>query len=158
MKGDRNYTCSFFGHSKTEKNEKQKEKVRETVENLIAEENVFCFLFGSKSGFDRICLEVVNEMKEKYPHIKRIYVRAEYPEIGEGYWRYLSQFYDESYFPKKIRTSGRAVYVERNFEMIENSRFCVIHYDANLAPTTRKSGTESVWRKAEKEGREIIFI
>ena len=50
MKEERNYTCSFFGHRKTEKNEKLKEKVRETVENLIAEENVFCFLFGSKSG------------------------------------------------------------------------------------------------------------
>lgn len=64
MKGDRNYTCSFFGHRKTEKNEKLKEKVRETVENLIAEENVFCFLFGSKSGTEIVWRKAEKEGRE----------------------------------------------------------------------------------------------
>ena len=158
MKGDFQYTCCFFGHRKTGRDEVVKEKVRDAVEKLIVEEKVFTFLFGSKSGFDRLCLEVVSELKEKYPRIKRIYVRAEYPEIGEEYQKYLSHFYEESYFPEKIRFSGRAIYIERNFEMIEKSRFCIIHYDEKVAPTTRKSGTEIAWRKAEKAGREIIVV
>ena len=50
MKGDFQYTCCFFGHRKTGRDEAVKEKVRDAVEKLIVEEKVFTFLFGSKSG------------------------------------------------------------------------------------------------------------
>ena len=34
------------------------------------------FLFGSRSKFDTLCREVVTELKEQYPHIKRINYNA----------------------------------------------------------------------------------
>ena len=65
-------SCSFFGHRDTEQREELKQKVRETVEHLIVEEGVDTFLFGSRSSFDELCYIVVTELKEKYPHIRRI--------------------------------------------------------------------------------------
>lgn len=149
-------TCCFFGHRVINETEELKSKLIEVIEKLIAEENADTFLFGSKSRFNSLCLEAVTEIKEKYPHIKRIYVRAEYPDIDEQYASYLSENYEETYYPEHIRSSGRAVYVERNCEMIDKSRFCIIYYDEQNAPTTRKSGTEIALDYAVKKGKEIV--
>ena len=46
---DKNYTCSFFGHRKTEETEKLKCKLFEIIENLIVEQKVDTFLFGRKA-------------------------------------------------------------------------------------------------------------
>ena len=77
------------------------------------------FLFGSKSEFDRLCLKLVTKLKEKYPHVKRIYVRAEFPYINDDYMAYLLKSYDDTYYPEKLIGSGKAAYVERNYEMKE---------------------------------------
>ena len=71
------YTCCFFGHRTINETAEQKSKLIEIIEKLIVDENVDTFLFGSKSRFNSLCLGLVTEIKEKYPHIKRIYVRAE---------------------------------------------------------------------------------
>ena len=57
------------------------------------------FLFGSKSRFDDLCYEAVTELKKKYVHIQRIYVRAEFPYIDESYKSYLLKGYEETYYP-----------------------------------------------------------
>ena len=76
-------SCCFFGHRKIKETKELKSKLIELIEKLIAEEKVDTFLFGSKSQFNSLCKEIVTEIKEKYPNIKRIYVRAEYPYISE---------------------------------------------------------------------------
>ena len=68
----------------------------------------------------------VDYMVEKYPNVKRIYVRA--------------------------------VYVERNCEMIQNSRYCIVYYDENNAPKTRKSGTKIALDFATKLNKKIIVL
>ena len=102
--------------------------------------------------------EEMTELKEKYPHIKRIYVRAEYPYISEHYKNYLLESYEDTYYPKKIISAGRAAYVERNYEMIDNSRFCIVYYDEANAPTTRKSGTKIALDYAIKKQKNIIIL
>ncbi len=72
-------TCCFFGHRKISDTASLRTKICETVERLIVAENIDTFLFGSKSQFDSLCHELVTKIKEKYPHIKRVFVRAEYP-------------------------------------------------------------------------------
>ncbi len=79
------FTCCFFGHRTINETEELKLKLRAIIEKLIVENSVDTFLFGSKSDFNDICLEIVTELKEKYPHTKRIYVRAEYPYINDEY-------------------------------------------------------------------------
>ena len=82
-------TCCFFGHRTINETEELKERLTEIIEKLIVDEKVDTFLFGSKSRFNSLCLELVTEIKGKYPHIKRVYVRAEYPYISEHYKNYL---------------------------------------------------------------------
>ena len=151
-------TCCFFGHREINETEELKSKLMEIIEKLIVDEKVDTFLLGSKSQFNNLCLELVTAIKEKYPHIKRIYVRAEYPDINEQYTNYLLESYEETYYPEHIRSSGRAAYVERNYEMINKSKFCIVYYDEPKAPTTRKSGTKIALDYAVKKGKQIINI
>ena len=150
------HTCCFFGHRTINETEELRTKITEAVERLITDENVDTFLFGSKSEFDSLCLELVTKIKGKYPHVKRIYVRAEFPVINESYTAYLLKSYDETYYPEKLFGAGRSAFVERNFEMINNSKYCIVYYDEPNAPTTRKSGTKIALDYAIKKGREII--
>ena len=149
-------TCCFFGHKTINETKELKAKLIEIIEKLITDEKVDIFLFGSKSRFNSLCFEVVTEIKEKYPHIKRVYVRAEYPYISEHYKNYLLENYEDTYYPEKIINSGKASYVERNYEMIDNSRFCIVYYDEHDAPTTRKSGTKIALDYAIKQCKKII--
>ena len=152
------YTCCFFGHRTINETEELKVELHKTIEDLIVNENVNTFLFGSKSRFNDLCLEIVSRIKEKYPHIKRIYVRAEFPVISDNYKNYLLESYEDTYYPEKIIGSGRAAYVERNFEMINQSHFCVVYYDESYAPITRKSGTKIALDYATKHQKEIIIL
>ena len=151
-------TACFFGHRTINETEELKSKLIEIIEKLIVDKNVDTFLLGSKSRFDSLCLELVTELKEKYPHIKRIYVRAEYPDINEQYTNYLLESYEDTYYPDHIRSSGRAVYVERNYEMIDKSHYCIVYYDKLGAPTTRKSGTKIALDYAIKKCKNIIRV
>ena len=153
-----NKSCCFFGHREINETDELRERVTAVIERLIKEDNVDTFLFGSKSRFDSLSLELVTELKQKYPHIRRIYVRAEFPVISDRYMEYLLNYYDETYYPEKINCSGRAAYVERNCEMIDKSRFCVIHYNESEAPVYRKSGTKKALDYATVKGRKIMLV
>lgn len=153
-----NYTCCFLGHRTINETDELRAKLADTIEKLIICEKVDTFLFGSKSEFDRLCLDLVTKLKEKYPHVKRIYVRAEFPFINDDYLTYLLKSYDETYYPEKLHGSGRAAYVERNYEMIRGSKYCIVYYDESHAPTTRKSGTKIALEYAIKKRREVILI
>ena len=150
-----NYSISFIGHRKVNNTEDIVNKLYVTIENLIVTEKVSNFLFGSKSEFNDICLQVVTELKKIYTIIKRIYVRAEFPYINDDYKNYLLKSYDETYFPEKIISAGRAIYVERNYEMIDNSKFCIFYFDKNQT-TPKKSGTKISYDYAIKKNK-IIF-
>ncbi len=151
-------TCCFIGHRSINETEELKSKLNEIIENLIVEKQVDTFLFGSKSSFNDLCHKVVSEIKEKYPHIKRIYVRAEYPFISDRYREYLLEDFEDTYYPERIMNSGRTAYVERNYEMIDNSCYCIIYYDEACAPTFRKSGTRIALDYATKQRKNIIKV
>lgn len=146
--------CCFIGHRTIIETDEMKKRLLNEIENLIKDKNVDTFLFGSKSQFDSLCLELVTNMKEKYPHIMRIYIRAEYPVISEDFKEYLLKSYDETYFPEKIIGAGKASYVKRNYEMIDKSNYCVFYY----MQLNRKSGTKIALDYAIKREKKIIFI
>ncbi len=154
---DREKTCCFFGHRKISKSEDLSSSLTKTVEWLITEKGVDTFLFGSNSAFDLLCHETVTKLKEKHPHIRRIYVRAEFPFIDEHYTNYLLKSYEETYFPEKIINAGKASYVERNREMINKSHFCVVYYDENYVPPLRKHSRRSVSTYQPKSGTQLAF-
>ena len=152
-----NTTCCFIGHREINETEELKSGLYKLIERLISENNVDTFLFGSKSRFNSLCYETVTGLKEKYPHIKRIYVRAEYPVIDRDYENYILKKYEGTYFPEKIKKAGKSAYLERNFFMIDNSRYCVFYFDKNLKYQNRNSGTKSAFEYANKKGKEIFL-
>ena len=147
----REKTCCFIGHRKIDDSRDLRKAITDTVEALINEKGVDTFLFGSKSEFNSLCRELVTLLKEKYPHIKRIDVRAEYPFINESYKRYLLESYDDTYYPKRIQNSGRACYIERNHELIDHSLYLVTYFDNK----TTTGGTTNAYAYAQQKGLTI---
>ena len=148
-------SCCIFGHREICETQELKQTLYETIEMLIVKEKVSVFIFGSKSQFNTLCHKVVTELKEKYKYIKRVYIRTEYPEIDEQYYAYLLENYEETYFPKKIIGATKALYVKRNYEMIDHSQFCIVYYDQKYSPTDRRSGTRIALKYAMKCKRKI---
>ncbi len=164
------YTCCVFGHRKINETTELTKRLTKVIEALIKDEGVATFFFGSKSDFDSLCLKIVTTLKEKYHHIRRVYVRAEYADISRDYENCLMKSYEETYYPESIRGSGKASYVERNREMINNSDFCIVYYDENYLPAKRKkskgnlseyqpkSGTALAYDYAIKKEKEIVNV
>ncbi len=149
--------CSFFGHRNTVATPELREKLKQTIVQLIEENGVNVFLFGSASKFDDLCLDTVTELKKVYPEIKRVYVRSVYPQIDERYERYLLEHYDETYMPERIKNAGKASYVERNQAMIDESDFCVFYYDDGYIPPTRKRYGQALANYPPKSGTRLAY-
>jgi len=150
--------CCFIGHREVEETEELERQIAELVERLIIEERVDTFLFGSKSCFNSLCYEAVTQAKEKHPYVRRVYVRAEFPDIPEDYRVYLAQRYEDTYFPPRLLKAGRGIYVQRNREMINNSRICVFYYREKAVPADRQSGTASALAYAVQKRKRIYRL
>ena len=151
----------FIGHRNIDKTEQLCLLLKQTIEMLI-KKGVSVFLFGSKSAFDNLSWEIVTKVREKHPFIKRVNVRASFQNVSRSYEKYLYQFYEETYFPNKLQKAGKISYVERNFEMIDKSNYCIFYYNQNYEPPLRlqnkgkrtlktKSGTKLAYEYAVKK-------
>ena len=149
--------CCFFGHRKIDKTLELIERLTREIEILITEKEVNIFYFGSKSEFDDLCHKVVTELKEKYPHIKRVYVRSAFQHIPDWYEDSLLKYYEDTYFPEHMENAGRASYVERNQEMINKSDFCIVYYDENYAPPRRKNSKRDLFDYQPKSGTKVAL-
>ena len=156
MEDVKNSTCCFVGHRTINETKELKNHLYNEIEALITEKNVYIFLFGSRSEFNTLCYETVSKLKKKYPYIKRIYVRAEYPYIRDSYKKYLLQKYEDTYFPEEILNAGKLRYIKRNAEMIDKSSFGIFYYDKNYLPEKTNSGTKIAYNYALKNEMTII--
>ena len=62
-----------------------------------------------------------------------------------------------TYFPEHIEKAGRASYVERNQEMINHSKFCVVYYDENYLPPRRKNSRRDLFDYQPKSGTAVAY-
>lgn len=152
-----NKVCCFIGHRKFKYCPSIESSLLFTIEDLITNKNVTKFLFGSKSEFNDYCYDLVSKFKEKYPHIKRVYVRSSFPDIDESYTNYLLESYEETFFPEHIRGSGKASYVERNQEMIDKSDICIFYYNPEYTPPKRKISKNTLTETTPKSGTKIAY-
>ena len=65
--------CSFFGHRQIMNAEELRKMVIFSGERLIVEKGYAICLFGGLGEFDELCYNIVSQLKEKYPKLKRIY-------------------------------------------------------------------------------------
>ena len=152
----------FIGHRTIKKDEKLISSLKQTIVNLI-NKGVKTFLFGSMSEFDDLSWEIVTALKAVYPFIKRVYVRATYPHIDKAYEKYILESYEETYFSPKLKNAGKYSYVERNYEMIDNSTYCIFYYNENHAALLkqqykRNSGAKIAYDYALKRNKTIINL
>ncbi len=150
-------SCCFFGHRKIEYTEELEKQIYENAEKLILNENVDTFYFGSRSEFNSLCRDIVKDLKEKYPNINRIYIRAEYAYISDSYKDYLLEDYEDTYFPEKAINAGKASYVERNQIMIDKSDFCIVYYKEDYLPPIRKNSRRDLFAYQPKSGTKIAY-
>ncbi len=66
-------------------------------------------------------------------------MRAENSYINDNYKKYLLKSFDDTYYPEKIIEAEKAVYVERNCEMINKSDFCVVYFNKKICLPTAKA-------------------
>lgn len=172
----------FIGHRKVPNEEQLKIRLTETISNLIAD-GADTFLFGSRSDFDDLCWEVVTELKEQYPNIKRIACTVFHElaltseEERQSCERILSnvmgkemhlEIYESAVDSKKAKRATKDAYLMRNQEMIDDSDVCVFYYDKNYLPPKEKrgrlfvvdyqpkSGTAQAFAYAQRKNKKII--
>ncbi|MBE7074025.1 MAG: hypothetical protein E7379_02935 [Clostridiales bacterium] len=160
-------TCTFIGHKKIEATDELFEKTFTLFEKLITKDNVSRFLIGSGSHFNDFCSDILLKLKQKYPFIRRVYVRLEYYNEDDN--SFVCNRYDESYFPKCAIGAGQKSYVVRNYHMIDESDICVFYYDENYRPISfsppkrgvnncRRSGTTLAYNYAVKKKKNIYNL
>ncbi len=172
-------TCCFIGHRKVQDKEPVFSAVKTVIETLITEQGVRVFYFGSRSEFDDLCHLIVTELQGEYPDIVRVNYnrKSEYvvkkddkARMEESWSRLLKtdvklKDFDEGKISDKVMKAGKASYVERNQEMIDDSDFCVFYYTEGYTPepnlhykTSGKSGTKMAYEYAVRKKKNIINI
>lgn len=148
---------TFIGHRNPKFDNDFRLQLKNTILNLIDEKNADTFLFGSRSAFDALCLDIVTEIKLIRPHIKRVYVRASYPFIDESYKKYLLGYYDETYIPDQVIYAGKAAYVERNKYLIDKADVCIFYFNENYQPPLTLSKKKQKNSYQQKSGTKIAY-
>ncbi len=164
--------CSFFGHRNANLTNEQMEELKKIIEDLIVSKDVKVFLFGSKSYFNSLCHKIVTDLKEKYPFIIRKCYTCQsescFLEIDKTYWEKVFEHLKKEKvniycFEEKVEIEsnvayGRASYIERNKEMINNSDYCVFYYDKNYKPKSKKYSKQNVFSYTPKSGTALAYL
>lgn len=150
-------SACFIGHRTIDDTPELRARVRRVLETLVENGTIY-FIFGDHSAFDRLCYELVTELKEKIPAIRRIHFRADYGEVDDYTKNLLLRGYEESRCPPGVENAGRARYVARNQAMIRESSVCVFYFDETYCPDRRKSGTAAAFAYATQQNKPIIRL
>lgn len=150
------HSVCFIGHRKINDTAELRERLQSILLDLV-ENGTVNFIFGDHSTFDSLCYELVTELKEKYPEIKRINFRKDYEDTDDYTMQFLIKGYEESICPKGVGTAGRASYVERNQAMIRESDVCIFYYDENYRPARRRTTRHDLTDYQPKSGTALAF-
>ena len=146
-------------------------RLTETIERLIAD-GADTFLFGSRSEFDSLCWEVVTELQNQYPNIKRVSYNAphesaitskeERQQLEQIYSKLIGgevhlKDYEAAVNSQKAKNATKDAYIMRNQEMIDNSDVCVFYYNKDYLPPRRKQSKSHVFDYQPPSGTAIAF-
>ena len=163
--------CCFIGHRTIEQTDELLALLTDTIRRLILEEGVCYFLFGSRSAFDDLCHRIVTEFQQEFPNIVRVAytrrseyaVKAEEKVKMERTWATILKTevklkdYDAEVQSDRVFSAGKASYVERNQEMIDDSDFCVFYYNESYLPPRRKRSNRDLSSYQPKSGTRLAY-
>ena len=139
-------TCCFFGHREVTHDIRQ--KLTETIENLIIAEKVDNFYVGNQGQFDSMVYTVLSELKNKYPHIKYTVILAYMPDRKTA-----EKYGDNTLYPDGLEFVPKRFAISRRNEwMIKKSAYvvCYVHKIT--------SGAYQFQNAALKKNRTVINI
>ena len=139
--------CTFFGHRDAPY--EIEHILRETVENLIKNENVNLFYVGNNGRFDSITRKILKELKQKYDEINYYVVLAYMP----GRQNSKNEDYADTIYPDGLEnTPPRYAISKRNMWMIDRSDIVITYTRGNAGGAAKFKET------AQKRGRRIINL
>jgi len=147
-------SCSVFGHSEIIITEELESSLFNTFEYLIQKGCEF-FYFGGFGMFDELCHKIVSSLKEKYPHIKRIYCLSDIRYLNkrkrpkylkdEDYEEFIFLDLDFNWWYKRI--------YYRNCAMIDMSDIVVFYVEER-----ENSGAYKTYKYAKLKKKQIINL
>jgi len=163
--------CCIIGHRKIENIDKIKEKVEQVYIQLIEEEGVTRFLFGSNGQFNDLAFDMLKKLRGRKIYDVNMVNYLRKGEIGwthvdeEAYYRVgekppVKRFYDEIVEDDRVMDVGvRRSYVVRNQKMIDDSDICLFYYDRDYEVATgSNSCTRMAYEYAVSQNKKIIII
>ncbi len=150
-------SCSVFGHRELEVTYELKVSLKETFIDLIINKNVGIFYFGGFGEFDKLCWDIITEIKQTmFPHIKRVYVceneaYVNYPHKRPK-WLKKEDYEEIIYFSLSFNYWYTRIYY-RNIAIIDHSYFNIF-YIRNI----QKSGVYKAYKYAKQHKKNIIML
>lgn len=140
-------TVTFFGHRDTPSN--VYESLKESIKNLIENNNADNFYVGNHGNFDSMALRALQVLKREYPHIVYTVVLA-YMPIGDRY-EYLDSV--PTLLPNGIEnTPQKYAILKRNKWLVENSDTVLTYVKHSFG------GALTFQNMALKKGKNVINI
>lgn len=147
-------SCSFFGHREIEISNELEHKLFMTSESLI---NNGCkiFYFGGFGMFDELCHKVVSKLKEKYPHVQRIYCLSDPRHLQRNKrpkWLRNEDYEEFIYLDLEFDWWYQRIYY-RNCAMIDRSDIIIFYVEER-----EQSGAYKAYKYAKKKRKNIINL
>ena len=140
-------TCTFFGHRDAPS--KIEGTIKETIERLILE-GVTCFYVGNNGSFDSMVHRQLQQLSEKYPHIRYYVVLAYMPTVKE---EFDITDYGETVYPEGLESvPPKFAISKRNQWMVEKSDVVVTYIKYSTG------GAAQAKKLAERKGKTIVDI
>ena len=142
-------TCVFFGH-RDFNYIKYKEKLAQTLLDLIEKEGVTQFYNGGRGAFDLLCAEEVAILRKRFPRIKNTLVISYMPPANEKIP--LPTIYTDSVYLLKKQVPPRYAVARTNRLMVEKADCLVV------GVIKQWGGAWAAVEYAQKQGKRIINI
>ena len=131
MNASLNYSCSFFGHRELKITKEEVDKLKNEIIRLIEENNCKTFYFGGFGEFDDLCYDIVCELKQTYPDIKRVFCLSDarlLDKTKQPKWLREQSYEQIVYFDLDFSYWYTRIYY-RNCEIIKRSDYVIFYVD-----------------------------
>ena len=147
-------SCSVFGHREIEITEELKLRVFLTFNYLISK-GCTRFYFGGFGVFDNLCHNIITELKNKYPLIKRIFCLSDARHLRiskRPKWLKEEDYEDFIYWDVDFDWWYQRIYY-RNCATIDHSDVIVFYVEKR-----ENSGAYKTYKYARKKKKTIINL
>lgn len=139
-----NLKICVIGHTKVNNKNEIIKKFSFLLHRIRQKCFVLTCLFGSKSEFNDLCYDVYFELSRKDTNMKSIFYRCKHETawikdkclVNKQTFHFLGnetfREYDEIVLSKNLLNTTKNSYIQRNFNMIDDSDICIFYYNSNI--------------------------